>query len=208
MTSILNILRDKVEPTVIPSDTPFLSRWGVQGISTASKYKKLEQLLENPIIHEESEVILNAHEDLLAAQFSCLYGRKENAEFRSIINRLEVSGLFSKKLLRIFTSGRNLRVLEKSRLKVHPPYFLALAGIILISFCILYFVAWGLPLFSASIPIVNKSLALLFVSFITIGCGCLFYNDSISPFITSIKYKKIIENYAIFSLNRNIYQNR
>lgn len=199
MTSILNILRDKVEPTVIPSDTPFLSRWGVQGISTALRYKKLEQLLDNPNMHEESDVVSIAHEELRAAQFSCQYGRKGDSEFRGIINRLEASG-FSKRLLRTFISGRNLRLSEDSRLKVHPPYFVALAGIILILFCILYFVAWGLPLFFASIPITNKVLALLFVSIFTIGCGYFFYYDSIRPFATSIKYKKIIENNIAFSL--------
>lgn len=150
---------------VIPPDSPWYWRWGIQGLKAILRYRELTSGKFDHLQDEQIGDLARASDAYERAQFACQYGREGNRRFREYVRHLENEGVASRaELTRIIRAG-DLRVRKRDgAIVIRPSWLAAACGITFLGVNLLALTSLSFEILSATAPVEGKLAALLVVA--------------------------------------------
>ena len=192
MKTLLELLLQPDDIKVIPKNSPWYFRWGIQGIRTLLSYRKLEEVLDSDT-RDDSPSIRAAYEDYCSHQFSCLYGRRGNSQLRLLVREAIEQGIASDIELRSLVRYGDLRGINEKMIKLNRPLYSAIGACLFITTCAIYFAATVVLIVIAPAGLASKLFALTLFSVIFSGSALPFYTSAIRPYLIVRRIGKQIE---------------
>lgn len=150
---------------VIPLDSPWYLRWGMQGLKAILRYRELTSGKFDHLKDEQIGDLAQASDAYAGAQFACQYGREGNRRFREYVRYLENERVASRdELSRIIRAGE-LRVRKRDgAIVIRPSWLAAACGITFLGVNLLALTSLSFEILSATAPLIGKLVALLVVA--------------------------------------------
>ena len=181
MKTLFNYFVSKEELEHFPLNAPWYFQWGLQGMRTLYSYHRLNKALKKDK-DGNSASTLSALEHFKANKFSCIYGRRSNANIRNLIEESLKKGIATQDELRAIVQYRDILENDNGTVQLNIPKYRAIGAIAYICSSITYFFLF-LLLFILTPANLSSNLPYFVLSLIICAmCLLPFYWSIIHPY--------------------------